>query len=478
MIKRNFGKKTCLFFLLGQLIFSCTAVGENPARSGILDLSKHNFAETPFVALNGEWEFYWNKLYSPLDFAANDIHPRYFFSFPGVWNNYAVNGKKLSSSGYATFRLHVVLPKALNRPLALKMPVLSTSAKLWVNGELLAEAGVVGRSSALSVPRNFPQVVDLNLDYSKTRQLDIILQIANFYSDKGGPWNSVLLGTKQNIQYKKDRSLFLETVLIGILLISAIYNGLLFFWKKEHRRMSLSFAAFSFCLLLYYLNTQETSFLLSGVSWQLTTKIEIISVMLSLQAISYYTYDLFSRQRIFLFHFLIGAVGSICALLSLVLPVKSAGVVLFANNITILFACLYFLYLVCKSLLDKKRGAFIIAGSSVFLIAGAVNDILNSMIIIQTGLLSPIGMVVFIISHLYVITEETKVKPPARLPDSVTRREKQIIILLFDGLSYTKIAEELEISIHTVKRHIENIYRKCSVESKFELLTKYRKENM
>jgi DNA-binding CsgD family transcriptional regulator len=51
----------------------------------------------------------------------------------------------------------------------------------------------------------------------------------------------------------------------------------------------------------------------------------------------------------------------------------------------------------------------------------------------------------------------------------ITERETEVILLLLKGLSYNKIAGELVISISTVRTHVTNIYKKTSVNSRYEL---------
>lgn len=53
-----------------------------------------------------------------------------------------------------------------------------------------------------------------------------------------------------------------------------------------------------------------------------------------------------------------------------------------------------------------------------------------------------------------------------------TNREKQVIEFLICGKHNYEIANELNISIHTVKAHIENIYSKLGVHSRVALITK------
>ncbi|MDD6154426.1 MAG: helix-turn-helix transcriptional regulator [Eubacteriales bacterium] len=51
----------------------------------------------------------------------------------------------------------------------------------------------------------------------------------------------------------------------------------------------------------------------------------------------------------------------------------------------------------------------------------------------------------------------------------LTPTEKKVAQLLYKGLTYRAIADKLVISYHTVKKHVENIYSKCGVNSRFEL---------
>jgi DNA-binding NarL/FixJ family response regulator len=54
----------------------------------------------------------------------------------------------------------------------------------------------------------------------------------------------------------------------------------------------------------------------------------------------------------------------------------------------------------------------------------------------------------------------------------LTEREKEILALLVEGMSYKKIAATCFISTETVSGHIKNIYRKLQVHSKSEAVVK------
>jgi DNA-binding NarL/FixJ family response regulator len=54
----------------------------------------------------------------------------------------------------------------------------------------------------------------------------------------------------------------------------------------------------------------------------------------------------------------------------------------------------------------------------------------------------------------------------------LTSREKEVLLALVDGLSYKKIASRYFLSVHTVRKHISNIYEKLHVHSKSQAVAK------
>lgn len=49
-----------------------------------------------------------------------------------------------------------------------------------------------------------------------------------------------------------------------------------------------------------------------------------------------------------------------------------------------------------------------------------------------------------------------------------TRTEQRVATLLDEGLTYQEIADELVISFHTVKKHVQSIYKKCGVKNRMQ----------
>ncbi len=59
---------------------------------------------------------------------------------------------------------------------------------------------------------------------------------------------------------------------------------------------------------------------------------------------------------------------------------------------------------------------------------------------------------------------------PEALAEHLTRREKEILLLVLNDLTSKQIAEKLSISDRTVSKHRENIYHKLGVNSSDEIL--------
>ncbi|NCP46024.1 MAG: hypothetical protein COW67_11985 [Flavobacteriales bacterium CG18_big_fil_WC_8_21_14_2_50_32_9] len=56
--------------------------------------------------------------------------------------------------------------------------------------------------------------------------------------------------------------------------------------------------------------------------------------------------------------------------------------------------------------------------------------------------------------------------------EKISEREKEVIIFKYKGLNYNRIAEQMNISPATVRKHTENIYKKFDVHNKVEVIHK------
>ena len=61
----------------------------------------------------------------------------------------------------------------------------------------------------------------------------------------------------------------------------------------------------------------------------------------------------------------------------------------------------------------------------------------------------------------------------ARTDCGLTPREEEVLVKLSKGLTYSETADQLFISVKTLKKHIYNIYEKLHVDNKVEALNKF-----
>lgn len=62
------------------------------------------------------------------------------------------------------------------------------------------------------------------------------------------------------------------------------------------------------------------------------------------------------------------------------------------------------------------------------------------------------------------------------LSEKLTRRELQVFYLILANYKTSEIIKELNISLNTVRTYYKHIYQKMFVNSKKELIKKFKKE--
>lgn len=79
---------------------------------------------------------------------------------------------------------------------------------------------------------------------------------------------------------------------------------------------------------------------------------------------------------------------------------------------------------------------------------------------------------------LHRLNEENHTEPnkPMKSVSLLTERETEVLQFLADGLGSVKIAQELNLSQHTVKAHIGNILQKLSVDDRTQAVVRAMRE--
>ena len=70
------------------------------------------------------------------------------------------------------------------------------------------------------------------------------------------------------------------------------------------------------------------------------------------------------------------------------------------------------------------------------------------------------------VPHAYAVAHSLTLSTRNRLAERLTRREVQVLGLLADGLSYRKVAEQLEVAAPTVQTLAHRVYQKLGVSGR------------
>jgi len=72
-----------------------------------------------------------------------------------------------------------------------------------------------------------------------------------------------------------------------------------------------------------------------------------------------------------------------------------------------------------------------------------------------------------------VVSHFQQIKQPSSDMEKLTKRELEILALLAKGFLYKEIADQLGISLSTVRAHLHTVYEKLHVQSRTEAVVKY-----
>jgi DNA-binding NarL/FixJ family response regulator len=118
---------------------------------------------------------------------------------------------------------------------------------------------------------------------------------------------------------------------------------------------------------------------------------------------------------------------------------------------------------------------FVEAGAAGFILKEAtVEDLLGTIRAVARGIkILPPLLTESLFTH---VIEQALRQGKGMLPDAVrmTKREREVIVLIAEGLSNKEIAQRLNLSTYTVKSHIHNILEKMALHSRLQIATHFR----
>lgn len=360
---------SCAIFL-SVSIYGYAQVYE--VKEGVLDLRQYNFQEQGIVKLSGDWEFYWNELFAPEDLKNQ---PKDFFAFPKVWNNsQTTSGLELNNTGYATYRLKILLPGNSDRLLAFEMPDFYCNYTLWINGKIFCENGVVGKSRKESKPQWLPLVKSY---YAESRTLDLVLQVSNFYHKYGGINDHIYLGTGQQIQHKREAQVITNILLgSGLVVVGLFFLVLYYSFNRNKAAMFFALLCITWAIRSLFTNLYLMINWFPNFEWELAVKIEYLTVYLAMIFSILFIHKLFHEDSSERFKEILVLLNAVFIVFTIASPAITYTYLQPFYIVVIWIILAFILFVVTKALIKRRAGVWFIAFSLLVAVAMFTYDTL------------------------------------------------------------------------------------------------------
>jgi class 3 adenylate cyclase len=391
----------CLLAFILLAFSSCNKSNRHPqAQKGVLDISALNIEKEGLIKLDGQWEFYWQQLYEPKDFAAGTATVPSYIEVPVFWNTQKIDGKKLPAFGYATYHLKVK-KQATAGYLGIKLPDPNSAYRLWINGQEIASAGKPGRTKQEEDPRLYPSIKSFA---GNETELDIVLQVSNFFHHKAGIWQCISIGTEDHIQNDHENSLLLSMLLVGAYFILAVYNFFIFILRRsEYSALTFGFLSLCFSIRTFVIDERPILLFIPNISTDVMHRIQYESIfaacMLVMGFLYTITHTVFSKKVLKFFIWLsVAELVVICFT-----PVNFYTSLLQVFQLKVFVQAIFNYIAIVKSIRMRIKRAWLLFFLLGFILFSGVNDVLFTNAVIHTGYKMQYYCFLILVTQAYIV---------------------------------------------------------------------------
>ncbi|MBF7074373.1 diguanylate cyclase [Glaciecola sp. MH2013] len=384
------------------LLLAEAQIDENaPApQKGRLDLSKTNLAQSYPIALGGEWVIYWKALLSYNEITQSSTPPN-FVNVPHTWVDDDSINPRFTTHGFATYRLSVTLNKAnTGLPLGILMPSIGTAYQLYIDDVLLAEGGVVAKTKASSIPHFHPGVFIFT---APSDRFDIIIQVSNQEFYWGGMWHQLKIGSAEMLHAEQNKKNLKSTIIISIFFTITVFNLIQF---SLHSKNTQPLLIAVICVLLGFREMESSHLLqfieIAQLSFATSVRINFLTFYVSVLTVILYLYSTFTRDYKPKLIYCIAAIPIVFSLGVIVTSVEYFSPYMRVFQVYMLVVSPYLLWGILRAVYYKRKNARLLLTGTLFLFFLMVNDILDSMGVIDSVLLVSFGLVAFMICLNYI----------------------------------------------------------------------------
>lgn len=383
------------------LFFSISIIAQQNkpvAIQGVLDLSNWDFSENTQIELEGEWEFFWNKLYTPSDFVNNSIQPDAYVQVPAPWTNIEINGQSLPDTGYATYRLIIKNDPLLNNDkFMIRLKEVVSAYKFYWDGKEIASVGEVSFNKNLSKPGIQPILKSVNFNKQK---IEIIVQISNYHHSTNSFYGTPVIGTEKQLLKSFSLSLFFDIIIFGAVLIMAFYHLGIFLYRRKNKAALAFFAlSFIFAIRILFTGGHVFSFLFpQALSWGVYYRINYFTFYAIMIALIYFFKETFNEKKYKIYYYSSWGV-SLVFIIALATSVHFFSSILLYYQLAAVLMVGFLLFLMIKYIKDKRTGAVTLFLTMFLFFITGINDMLYINDVIHTTTLTHLGQFILILGQ-------------------------------------------------------------------------------
>jgi len=401
-----------ILFTLGLAAQPGRTIIRGTVSPGLVDLRTWNPTEQKVIDLEEGWLFVWQELLHP-----GDLNPTRLgqlqsrtrpLSAAQRWTQPQDRYSNLPVYGYGSYYLKILLPPD-HPPLAIDLKPIGSAARIYWNNQEIASFGKPGTSPQTTHEMVGSQVVSLpESDSLDPNSVTLLIQVANWSDNMPGLEMIPRIGVLRDLQFDRERSIAITSLMTGLFLVMCIYHICLFLF----RRKDLSPLLFAFICFLLAWRILVTDDLHIHVLFPVDSLHFIIGGSYLTYALLIFMFVLFITD---LFRFGVGPIlrwvsGISCGAFSLFVIIAPPGI--FTQYLSVLQIMSLVLgssmiALLVIAIIQRKPNSLLFLAGFLCVMIAATHDILKVNLQWGTPSLVPVGIVAFVFFQSLVVIRKS-----------------------------------------------------------------------
>lgn len=413
--------------------------------------------------LKGEWQFYWKQLLMPGDPELRNPEVP-FVKLPAYWKNHELSEEALPTFGYATYKTNII--SSGDYKVGLEHSVPHSAEKIFLNGELIVETGMVSKNAEDEVGLWLPGTVVCKLRKGNNQ---LIWQLSNHVHARGGVFKVPVIGPEKHMTNLRESQLLINALIIGgLFFIGLFFIGMYTLWHRDLQFLYYGLYALLFGYWLSNYGLHIFKPLVGTLEFTLTVRLIYMTFYGGFFFFLLFIYETY--KKVFSKGFMkISRVIYIFFILTAILTPPH----IFTRLIAILqgfsFILLFYaLYVIFRAILRKEKGSklmflgvFLFGLAKVSMFGSFTNVILRTdslssvlyfatYIVFSIALAQKLGLAFF---DVFLLQQEAKIQRDeiSRQADKLTRLDR------FKSRFFANVSHDLRTPLTLIQGHIFRI---------------------